>query len=276
MASISKLILVLFWLSGINAQYGGGQSNTTTTSVSSSVTKSSSSTSLSATKSVQSVDVGEDGFTFSPDTLTASAGDKIEFHFYPGNHSVTQAAFAKPCQPLNNTSIFSGFVPATSGESKTVFTVVVNDTNPIWLYCAQIGHCQAGMVAVINPPNQDALSMFKAAAAKVSESSEPSAVQGGTLGVPRNSSTSTSSSSTNRSTSGSTSSSSSSSSSSSGSTSSSTPTSSLNSSSTSSRSSSPSSTSTGSPSLSQGNTLYTWNDASIALTLSAIVGMLMH
>lgn len=33
-----------------------------------------------------------------------------------------------------------------------VFTLTINDTNPIWLYCAQVGHCQAGMVAVINPP----------------------------------------------------------------------------------------------------------------------------
>ncbi|KAJ5633460.1 hypothetical protein N7490_009799 [Penicillium lividum] len=78
MAGISQLILVLFWLSGINAQYGGGQSSTTTTSTSSSVTKSSSSSAQSATDSAQSVDVGKDGFTFSPNTLTASAGDKIE------------------------------------------------------------------------------------------------------------------------------------------------------------------------------------------------------
>jgi uncharacterized cupredoxin-like copper-binding protein len=33
-----------------------------------------------------------------------------------------------------------------------VFTVTVNDTNPIWFYCGVPTHCQAGMVGVINPP----------------------------------------------------------------------------------------------------------------------------
>ncbi|KAJ5647418.1 hypothetical protein N7490_003790 [Penicillium lividum] len=158
MARMFQLILAIFWLPVLNAQYGGGQSTSTTTSTPSSTSQTSSSSSSSSSKAVQSVDVGEDGFTFNPDTLTVSPGNKVEFHFYPGNHSVTQASFAKPCHPLNDTSIFSGFVAPTSGESDMVFTLTVNDTNPIWLYCAQVGHCQAGMVAVINPPSQWKLS----------------------------------------------------------------------------------------------------------------------
>jgi plastocyanin len=110
MARMLQFILTLFWLPVINAQYGGGQSSSTTTAPSS--------TSPSGTAAVQSVSVGEHGLTFSPDTLTVSPGDKVEFHFYPGGpHSVTQSSFANPCHPLNDTSIFSGFVPATSGES---------------------------------------------------------------------------------------------------------------------------------------------------------------
>jgi hypothetical protein len=35
---------------------------------------------------------------------------------------------------------------------KNVFTVMVNSTDPIWFYCGQVGHCQGGMVGVINPP----------------------------------------------------------------------------------------------------------------------------
>ncbi|KAF3008237.1 hypothetical protein E8E15_001125 [Penicillium rubens] len=161
MARMLQFILTLFWLPVINAQYGGGQSSSTTTAPSS--------TSPSGTAAVQSVSVGEHGLTFSPDTLTVSPGDKVEFHFYPGGP-----------------------------HSNTVFTLTVNDTNPIWLYCAQVGHCQAGMVAVINPPTsgQDTLALFKAAAAKVSGSSEPAAVQGGTLGTLSNASTSTSTAST--------------------------------------------------------------------------------
>lgn len=33
----------------------------------------------------------------------------------------------------------------------TTFTVTINDTNPIYFYCLFTGHCQAGMVGVINP-----------------------------------------------------------------------------------------------------------------------------
>ncbi|OJJ42160.1 hypothetical protein ASPZODRAFT_105718 [Penicilliopsis zonata CBS 506.65] len=109
---------------------------------------------LVAASNTTEVDVGEDGLTYSPDTLHLSAGDKVEFHFYPGNHSVVQAAFDSPCHPKNDTSIFSGFIATTSNEneSSTVFTVTINDTDPIWFYCGQTGHCQAGMVGVINPP----------------------------------------------------------------------------------------------------------------------------
>mgnify|MGYP002622331431 FL=1 len=32
------------------------------------------------------------------------------------------------------------------------YTIQVNDTKPLWLYCAQGRHCQNGMVMVINEP----------------------------------------------------------------------------------------------------------------------------
>lgn len=31
------------------------------------------------------------------------------------------------------------------------FLVPINNTDPIWFYCAQARHCQVGMVGVINP-----------------------------------------------------------------------------------------------------------------------------
>ncbi|KAJ5715281.1 uncharacterized protein N7483_012462 [Penicillium malachiteum] len=107
--------------------------------------------SASQTSLVHKIDVGEDGFSFDPASLSASVGDTVEFHFYPQNHSVAQASFDDPCHPLNSSGFFSGFVP-TSEESKTVFTLTINNTDPIWYYCGQEGHCQAGMVGVINPP----------------------------------------------------------------------------------------------------------------------------
>lgn len=97
------------------------------------------------------VDVGEDGLVFDPSTVTAAAGDTVAFHFYPRDHSVVQSTFDSPCKPMSG-GFYSGYIPSTSGEAKSVFVVTVNNTDPIWFYCSQGSHCQDGMVGVINPP----------------------------------------------------------------------------------------------------------------------------
>ncbi|KAJ5342594.1 hypothetical protein N7541_011718 [Penicillium brevicompactum] len=165
----------------INAQYGNAGKTT-----------SASSTAASAPSTIHKVDVGEDGFTFDPDTLNVPPGESVEFHFYPQNHSVAQASFDNPCHPANSTSFSSGFLPTTQ-ESRTVFTVTINDTRPIWYYCGQVGHCQAGMVGVINPPSndQETLENFKQAAANTDGSTIPATVQGGLLGETKESTSST-------------------------------------------------------------------------------------
>jgi plastocyanin len=94
----------------------------------------------------QRVTVGATGLTFSPDTLTADEGDVIEFVISSG-HSVTESNFDSPCQPISGAGIFSGF-PANNA----VFSVTVNSSDTLWLYCAAPGHCEAGMAMVINPP----------------------------------------------------------------------------------------------------------------------------
>ena len=72
------------------------------------------------------------------------------------NHSVVQSNFANPCVPINNimsnvTGFFSGFMPVKETDSqKPTFTITVNDTKPVWVYCAQMNHCQKGMVMAIN------------------------------------------------------------------------------------------------------------------------------
>lgn len=66
---------------------------------------------------VHTVDVGEDGFVYTPDSLNVAPGGKVEFHFYPSNHSVVQASFNNPCNPASNSAFFSGFVPTSNGES---------------------------------------------------------------------------------------------------------------------------------------------------------------
>jgi hypothetical protein len=86
------------------------------------------------------------------------------------NHSVVQSTFDNPCVPIANImanktdAFFSGFMPtnASLGASTNVltYTIRVSDTKPVWFYCSQAKHCQAGMVGAINayvpqsyPPN---------------------------------------------------------------------------------------------------------------------------
>ncbi|KZV94085.1 hypothetical protein EXIGLDRAFT_835285 [Exidia glandulosa HHB12029] len=100
------------------------------------------------------VTVGGTGFTFTPNTVTAAVGDTIVFDV-KGNHSVTQVPFANPCTSTAS-GFDSGFVNvANPVNGDTTVTLTINDTNPIWLKCAQeVGgnHCSFGMVAAINPP----------------------------------------------------------------------------------------------------------------------------
>ncbi|OJJ66114.1 hypothetical protein ASPBRDRAFT_189154 [Aspergillus brasiliensis CBS 101740] len=171
----------------------GAQNGDTTT------TTATSTESGSASSTTQSVDVGESGLTFNPDTIHIPSGGVVEFHFYPGDHSVAQAAFNNPCHPLSDTSFFSGFM-ASANDGKPVWSLTVNDTNPIWFYCGQIGHCQAGMVGVINPSGSDTLDSFKSAAASANGQSVPATAQGGILGTPSASASPTTSTSSNKTT----------------------------------------------------------------------------
>ncbi|KAL8713434.1 MAG: hypothetical protein Q9225_006778 [Loekoesia sp. 1 TL-2023] len=81
--------------------------------------------------------------TFEPNNLQAAAGSMVQFHFYP--------------KPIKNNmpsanGFFSGFMPVKAGDAMMPsYTIMVNDTKPIWYYCSQSDHCQDGMVGVINP-----------------------------------------------------------------------------------------------------------------------------
>ncbi|KAI9762779.1 MAG: hypothetical protein M4579_000131 [Chaenotheca gracillima] len=122
-------------------------------------------------------------FVFSPADITAAKGDMVQFEFLSGNHSVVQSTYDQPCQPSAK-GIFSGFMAISSTSAKTVpaFTITVNDTNPIWFYCAQVGHCQAGMVGVINAPSSNktqTLANFKTLAKDAPPSVAGAVVEGG-------------------------------------------------------------------------------------------------
>lgn len=105
-----------------------------------------------------SVIVGKNGTTFQPNNIKAAVGDAVQFQFMGGNHTVTQSTFDNPCTPINNfvknvTGVHSGYVPFAASAAMgqvPVYTIMINNTNPMWLYCAQGKHCQNGMVMVIN------------------------------------------------------------------------------------------------------------------------------
>jgi len=95
---------------------------------------------------------------FTPDNLKAAAGDMVQFQFLAGNHSVVQSNFDNPCTPIqqhvaNATGMYSGYMDvqasANTGNIPT-YTMMVKDEKPVWLYCSQAKHCQAGMVMVVN------------------------------------------------------------------------------------------------------------------------------
>ncbi|PHH84403.1 hypothetical protein CDD83_1992 [Cordyceps sp. RAO-2017] len=78
-----------------------------------------------------------------------------------------------------NGSVFSGYraVSANSREFP-VFNVRINDTQPLWIYCAQGKHCQNGMAMVINPAAKS-LAEYKEAATKVQNSGAGGSSSGG-------------------------------------------------------------------------------------------------
>ncbi|KAF2197719.1 hypothetical protein GQ43DRAFT_340036, partial [Delitschia confertaspora ATCC 74209] len=97
---------------------------------------------------------------FSPSNVQAEIGDLIQFQFNAKNHSVVQSTFDQPCRPIqdvmpNKTDAFySGFMPTnktiTDTRNVLTYTIRVMNKNPIWYYCSQGKHCQAGMVGAIN------------------------------------------------------------------------------------------------------------------------------
>lgn len=108
--------------------------------------------------------VGGGPLTYTPNQVMAAVGDTIQFVFMPKNHTVTQSTFAAPCQALPGGQD-SGFVPVSANATSTqAFTVTVNATDPMWFYCRQVGHCQAGMVFAINPTANKTFAAFQAAA----------------------------------------------------------------------------------------------------------------
>jgi plastocyanin len=101
--------------------------------------------------------VGDNGtLTYSPSRISANVRDTIVFEFVAKNHTVTQSSFQDPCRKLaltsttGQTGFDSGFMPVDPSADHPTFTITVNDTQPIWVYCRQANHCGSGMVFAVN------------------------------------------------------------------------------------------------------------------------------
>jgi plastocyanin len=100
------------------------------------------------------------GTKYWPEKITAAPGTMVQFQFWAGNHTVTQSNFDNPCKPItqnaNGTSVSpikSGFMPVEESADIgqiPIYTIMINDTSPLWFYCGQGPHCANGMSLVIN------------------------------------------------------------------------------------------------------------------------------
>ncbi|KAJ7221752.1 hypothetical protein GGX14DRAFT_430959 [Mycena pura] len=116
---------------------------------------------------------GEGVIAYTPNQVQANVGDIIQFIFKQKNHTVTQSSLANPCSPLPG-GFDTSFVPVS--DNATDFRraqIQVLNTDPIWVYCRQTGHCEQGMVFAVNPG--DKFPAFQAAATGSAASAAPSA-----------------------------------------------------------------------------------------------------
>jgi len=139
------------------------------------------------------IDVGKNGFSFSPSTITAAVGDVLAFHFFGPTHTVVEGDFANPCV-FKAGGFYSGQMQGSgSGEGPNLFLVTVTSTDPMAIFCRVPGHCQAGMVAVVNGAGSMTFSAYESGAASASSQSGPEPPVGGGQVVPSSESSTTTS-----------------------------------------------------------------------------------
>ncbi|KAK4704377.1 hypothetical protein P7C70_g1835, partial [Phenoliferia sp. Uapishka_3] len=121
-----------------------------------------------ANAATHTVMVGGGGLIYAPSELTAAVGDTVNFVFGARNHSVTQSSFAAPCVSITP-GFGSGYLPTTDATMSPEYSITIQSTDPIWYFCSQAAHCQAGMVGSINAPTTgNTYAAFKTAAGMAS------------------------------------------------------------------------------------------------------------
>ncbi|KAJ3991427.1 hypothetical protein F5050DRAFT_1794247 [Lentinula boryana] len=142
------------------------------------------------------ITVGINGqLAFGPANISAAIGDIVEFTFLAKNHSVVQSSFSEPCTPLVD-GFNLGFHPVDANTTGPTLSITVNNTSPIWGYCAQtspVSHCGSGMVFSINAVESGAnnfAAFLALAEATLANSTSEAASGGGTASASAPSSTS--------------------------------------------------------------------------------------
>jgi plastocyanin len=103
---------------------------------------------ISVAAKIHTIQVGQSGLTFSPQTTSAQPGDHVVFELHP-SHDVASSNFSEPCQP--NKVYYSGDYDMSS-KGKKRFVINITNDDPIYFYCSVNNHCQDGMVGGINTP----------------------------------------------------------------------------------------------------------------------------
>jgi plastocyanin len=125
--SFSAFQALAIAINGTNATTTGAPPTTTDTST---ATATSSASTASATPTNYNVTVGAGGLLrYDPQNITANPGDTVTFSFFPKNHTVTQAAFSAPCQPLVDTTAnhTEGFSSGLSVSGTILLYGMLND-----------------------------------------------------------------------------------------------------------------------------------------------------
>ncbi|KAH8895235.1 hypothetical protein GQ53DRAFT_838934 [Thozetella sp. PMI_491] len=168
---------------GAGGKKGGG--NNAGAAANSTAPKAPAAGNATAAKTIPVV-VGGAQLSFTPNQVVAAKGDIVEFQFSNGAHTVTQSAEDTPCVPLQDTmpnAVYSGRIPFQSGQMTVgTFRMMVNTTQPMFLYCSTGPHCQLGQVMVINPATPEQIVNYAKKAAMATSNTDAKMVFGGTVG----------------------------------------------------------------------------------------------
>ncbi|RAL65434.1 hypothetical protein DID88_001001 [Monilinia fructigena] len=148
--------IIIIWTNN-----GGGAATKTVTETKT-VTQASGATKAAAAATHTVTIGGTAGLVYTPESVSAAIGDMVVFNFESNNHTLTQSAFATPCEKLAS-GMDTGFVPNVNNTitpAPAMAMQVLTDA-PQWFYCRQTAHCGKGMVFSINPTVDKTQAMFK-------------------------------------------------------------------------------------------------------------------